>query len=109
MMAAHYLTRVELEFCFLLWERQIIRCNADALCCKQSYGEFKIQNSRFQRLIPAVWIPESGLWTLDSGIWNLESGVSPQSGVWSLPSVWNLESPLSLESGTWRLESFQSG
>ena len=87
-MAAHYLTRVELEFCFLLWERQIIRCNADALCCKQSYGEFKIQNSRFQRLIPAVWIPESGIWTL---------------------GLWNLESPLSLESGTWRLESFQSG
>ena len=84
-MAAHYLTRLELGNRFLLGERQTVRVNAHGPYCKQSYGEFKIQNSRFQKLYSTIsrLIPgfrnlqisnlESQISNLESGILNLES------------------------------------
>src|ERR1700686_2164839 len=92
MMAAHYLTRPGLGYCFLLCARQTVQVNGHGAYCKQSYGEFKIQNSRFQKLT---------FQHLKAHFENLKSGILSLN----LPFIRRHLEILGLESWVWNLES----
>jgi len=85
-MAAHYLTRLGLGYRLSFWERQTVQVKADRSCCIQSWGKFKIQNSRFQRPTFQRLKAHFGIF----GTWSLESGISILDS-WNLDS-WLLES-----------------